>query len=138
MRPLRALRSGAVTIAVGALAGYICAALAAPLVADNPMLGGSAESPVARRYMLALIEGNTAEVHRLRLPTSVAERANDFKQAIGNPGSGTTEALTYTGGAVHNSLSVQSYIVTFVTADGEKRLIPFTLSIAGGKVVHIE
>lgn len=138
MRRLRALSSGAATVIVGALLGYICAALAAPLVGDNPIFGGTGESPIARRYMLALIDADTKAVHELRLPTSVAARANDYKQALGNPGTGRTETLTYLGGGSQGPVSVHSYIVTFVTAEGERRLIPFALSIAGGKVVHIE
>lgn len=138
MRRFRALRSGAATIAVGALLGYIGAALVAPAIGDNPMFGGSGESPIARRYMLALIGGDTAAVHQLRQPTSVAARASDYKSAIGNPESGHTEALTYLGSGVQGPVSVHSYVVSFVTAGGEKRLIPFALSIAGGKVVHIE
>lgn len=123
---------------VGGLLGYIAAAMLAPTVGDNPMFGGSSESPIARRYMLALIDGNTAEVHRLRQATSVAIRANDYKSAIGNPETGHTEALTYLGSGMEGPVSVHSYIVTFVTPAGETRLIPFSLSIAGGKVVHIE
>jgi hypothetical protein len=138
MRRLRAVRSGAATVIVGALLGYVVAAMVAPTVADNPMFGGSGESPIARRYMLALIDGDTAAVHQLRQPTSVAVRANDYKSAIGNPAAGHTEALTYLGGAIQGPISVHSYVVAFVTAEGEKRLIPFALSIAGGKVVHIE
>lgn len=132
------MSSGASTVIVGALIGYICAALAAPLVSDNPIFGGTGESPVARRYMVALIEADTRTVHELRNPTSVAARANDYKQALGNPGTGRTESLTYVGGGSQGPFSVHSYIVTFVDSEGERRLIPFALSIADGKVVHIE
>ncbi|MDQ3871237.1 MAG: hypothetical protein M3301_06445 [Chloroflexota bacterium] len=139
MHRLRVLRAAVATLLVGILAGYVLAALVGPVVGSGPLFGGTGESPEARTYMLGLLERNQDVLTALRPKRDVVSRAVEIQRSRQQGSSSVRPtSLTYLGGGGAGPANVHLYAVGVRAPDGEERLIPFALTVVGGKVVRIE
>jgi hypothetical protein len=107
---------------------------------DSGLFGGSGESPVARAYMLGLLQRDPNSITAIRPNQSIAQRAAEMQgaeQSRSNT-SITPLSLTYLGGGAMGAFSVHIYAVGLRTATGEDQFFPLALTISGGKVVRSE
>src|SRR5438309_3669230 len=63
------------------LAGYVIAAAAGVFIQDSGLFGASGESPVARTYMLALLQRDPNSIVGIRPNQSIAQRAAELQAA---------------------------------------------------------
>ncbi len=139
MQPLRVLRAALATLLAGVLGGFVLAALIGPAVASGPLFGGTGESPEARAYMLGLLERNPDVLTALRPKRDIVSRAREIQRSRQQAGGAVRpSSLTYLGGGGAGPSTVHIYAVGVRSPTGEERLIPFALTLVGGKVVRIE
>jgi hypothetical protein len=138
MRVLRALRPALGTLLVGSLVGYVTAAFVGTLLLGSSFLGGTGEPPESRAYMLGLVQADPEILSELRPKRDVVSRAVELQTTQRTSGTFTPSSLTFLGGSSAGPLSVEIYVVGIRSIDGVERLIPFTLTLAGNKVVRIE
>jgi hypothetical protein len=139
---LRRLVAGSVgTVLVGILAGFILSSFVGVVAQDSGLFGGNSESPVARAYMLGLLQRDPNSIVAIRPNQSVAQRAAELQGAASNrAGSSAIQplSLTYLGGTTVGQYSVHIYAVGLRSAQGVDQFFPLALTIAGGKVVRSE
>jgi hypothetical protein len=135
----RALTGTVGTVLVGALIGFFVASAVGIFVQDSGVFGGNGESPVARAYMLGLLQRDPNSISSIRPQQGIAQRAAEL-QGASSRSSSTTQplSLTYLGGGSAGPLSVQIYAVGVRTSSGVDQFFPLALTIAGGKVVRSE
>lgn len=139
MQLLRLLRAAVATLLGGALVGYVLAALVGPVITSAPLVGGTGESPEARTYMMGLLQRNPDVLTALRPRRDIVSRAVEIQRSREQPsGPVNLTSLTYLGGGGSGSSTVHIYAAGVRGATGEERLIPFALTLVGGKVVRIE
>ena len=128
------------TLLVGALAGFVIASAAGVIVQDSGLFGASGESPIARAYMLGLLERNPSSIVSIRPNQGIAQRAAELQGADTSRSSAaiTPLSLTYIGGATAGSYAIHIYAVGLRTSQGVDQFFPLALTIAGGKVVRSE
>src|SRR5712691_11675174 len=79
----RALTGTVGTILVGTLIGFFVASAVGILVQDSGVLGGNGESPVARAYMLGLLQRDPNSISSIRPQQGIAQRAAELQGAWG-------------------------------------------------------
>jgi hypothetical protein len=128
------------TLLVGVLAGFVIAAAVGVAVQDSGLFGASGESPIARAYMLGLLERNPNSIVGIRPNQGIAQRAAELQGADTSrtASSITPLSLTYIGGATAGGFSVHIYAVGLRTAQGVDQFFPLALTISGGKVIRSE
>jgi hypothetical protein len=127
------------TILVGIFAGFVVSSAVGVVVQDSGLFGGSGESPIARTYMLGLLQRDPSSIAAIRPNQSIAQRAEELQGATSSQSSSMQPlSLTYIGGASMGSLSIHIYAVGVRTSSGVDQFFPLALTIAGGKVVRSE
>jgi hypothetical protein len=127
------------TILVGILAGFVVASAVGVVLQDSGVFGGSGESPIARTYMLGLLQRDPSSIAAIRPNQDIAQRALELQGATSSQSSSMQPlSLTYIGGATMGSLSIHIYAVGVRTSTGVDQFFPLALTIAGGKVVRSE
>src|SRR5213083_3788166 len=108
------------TLLVGALFVFVIASAAGVVVQDSGLFGASGESPIARAYMLGLLERNPNSIVGIRPNQSIAQRAAELQGADTSRTTTSIQplSLTYIGGASVGSYSVHIYAVGLRTAQG--------------------
>lgn len=128
------------TLLVGALFGFVIASAAGVVVQDSGLFGASGESPIARAYMLGLLERNPNSIVSIRPNLGIAQRAAELQGAdtSRNASAITPLSLTYIGGATVGVYSVHIYAVGIRNAQGVDQFFPLALTVYGGKVQRSE
>ncbi len=128
------------TLLVGMLAGYVIAAAAGVFIQDSGLFGASGESPVARTYMLALLQRDPNSIVGIRPNQSIAQRAAELQAADSSRTTAQIQplSLTYIGGATVGIYSVHIYAVGLRNSQGVDQFFPLALTVYGGKVQRSE
>jgi len=134
------LISGSVgTVLVGVLAGFVISSIVGIMVQDSGVLGGNGESPVARTYMLGLLQQDPGSITNIRPTQDIAQRAMEVQGATQSKSTSITPlSLTYLGGASAGPVSVHIYAVGLRSASGVDQFFPLALTVLGGKVIRSE
>jgi hypothetical protein len=121
-------------------AGFLVASFVGVIVQDSGLFGTSGESPVARAYMLGLLQRDPNAIVGIRPNQSIAQRAVELQGADTSRSSAAIQplSLTYIGGATVGSYSVHIYAVGIRSASGTDQFFPLALTVSGGKVVRSE
>jgi hypothetical protein len=138
---VRRLIAGSVgTVLVGIFAGFVAASFVGVIVQDSGLFGTSGESPVARAYMLGLIQRDPNAIVGIRPNQSIAQRAAELQGADSSRSTSSIQplSLTYIGGATVGSYSVHIYAVGLRSQSGTDQFFPLALTVSGGKVVRSE
>jgi hypothetical protein len=138
---LRRLISGwAGTLLVGVLAGFVVAAGVGVFVRDSGLLGASKESPIARAYMLGLLQRDPGSITGIRPNQSISQRAAELQGAENSRTTSSIQplSLTYLGGGGAGGYSVHIYAVGLRTSEGQNQFFPLALTVAGGRVIRSE
>ena len=122
------------------LAGYVVAAAAGVFIQDSGLFGASGESPVARTYMLGLLQRDPNSIVGIRPNQSIAQRASELQAADSSRTTAQIQplSLTYIGGATVGVYSVHIYAVGIRNAQGVDQFFPLALTVYGGKVQRSE
>lgn len=134
------LISGSVgTVLVGILAGFVLSSVVG-VIMQNSGLIGSGESPVARAYMLGLLERDPSRIVGIRPNQSLPQQAAELQGAETSRQSSAIQplSLTYLGGGSMGPFSVHIYAVGLRNSSGADQFFPLALTISGGKVVRSE
>jgi len=135
----RLISGAAGTVLVGALAGFVFASIVGIMVQDSGVLGGNGESPVARTYMLALLQQDPGSITNIRPAQDIAQRAMEAQGASQSRSTNITPlSLTYLGGASAGPVSVHIYAVGLRSSSGVDQFFPLALTVLGGKVIRSE
>jgi len=128
------------TILVGALIGFFLASAVGIIIQDSGFLGGNGESPVARAYMLGLLQRDPNSMANVRPQQGIAQRAAELQGAASSRSTSAIQplSLTYLGGMSMGQISVHIYAVGLRSASGVDQFFPLALTIAGGKVIRSE
>jgi hypothetical protein len=136
----RLIAGSAGTLLVGMFAGFVIASAVGVFIQDSGLFGQSGESPIARAYMLGLLQRDPNSVVGIRPNQSIAQRATELQNA--NSSRTTTAiqplSLTYIGGATVGGYSVHIYAVDLRNSQGIDQFFPLALTVSGGKVVRSE
>jgi hypothetical protein len=124
------------TIIVGMMVGYVVAAGASAMVAEQGWFATSGESPQARAYMVALLQRESDSLAALRPQQDVVSQALAAQSAQSSSQTAKPLSLTYLGGGSAGRLSVQIYAVEVRANDGSVQLFPLALTLLAGKVVQ--
>lgn len=138
---VRRLIAGSVgTLLVGILAGFAIASAVGVFIQDSGLFGASSESPIARAYMLGLLQRDPSAIAGIRPNQSIAHRAAELQGADTSRTAASIQplSLTFIGGAKVGSYSVQIYAVGLRNTQGVDQFFPLALTISGGKVVRSE
>ncbi|TMG60918.1 MAG: hypothetical protein E6H87_07655 [Chloroflexi bacterium] len=140
MGPRRLIAGSVGTVLVGMLAGYVIAAAAGVFIQDSGLFGASGESPVARTYMLGLLQRDPNSIVGIRPNQSIAQRASELQAADSSRTTAQIQplSLTYIGGATVGVYSVHIYAVGIRNAQGVDQFFPLALTVYGGKVQRSE
>ena len=128
------------TLLVGVFLGFVLSAFAGVFVQDSGLFGTNGESPVARAYMLGLLQRDPSAIVGIRPNQSIAQRASELQGAQTSRAASSIQplSLTYMGGATVGSYSVHIYAVGLRSASGADQFFPLALTVSGGKVVRSE
>jgi hypothetical protein len=128
------------TLLVGVLFGFVISSAAGVIVQDSGLFGASGESPIARAYMLGLLERNPSSIVSIRPNQGIAQRAAELQGAdtSRNASAITPLSLTYLGGATAGPYSIHIYAVGLRNSQGVDQFFPLALTISGGKVIRSE
>jgi len=138
---LRRLISGSAgTLLVGMFAGFVIASAVGVFIQDSGLFGATGESPVARAYMLGLLQRDPNSIVGIRPNQSIAQRATELQNADSSRTTASIQplSLTYIGGASVGIYSVHIYAVGLRTAQGVDQFFPLALTVYGGKVRRSE
>jgi hypothetical protein len=122
------------------LTGFILASAAGVIVQDSGLFGASGESPIARAYMLGLLQRDPNSIVGIRPNQSIAQRAAELKAADTSRTTASIQplSLTYIGGATVGSYSLNIYAVGLRNAQGVDQFFPLALTVSGGTVIRSE
>ena len=128
------------TLLVGMLTGFILASAAGVIVQDSGLFGTSGESPIARAYMLGLLQRDPNSIVGIRPNQSIAQRAAELQAADTSRTTASIQplSLTYIGGATVGSYSLNIYAVGLRNAQGVDQFFPLALTVSGGTVIRSE
>ncbi len=141
MMGIRRLLSGSVgTLLVGMFAGFVIASAIGVFIQDSGLFGASGESPIARAYMLGLLQRDPSSIAGIRPNQSIAQRAAELQGADTSRTTSSIQplSLTYIGGASVGGYSVHIYAVDLRNSQGVDQFFPLALTVSGGKVVRSE
>jgi hypothetical protein len=136
----RIINSSVGTVLVGILAGFVVSSAVGVFAQDAGLLGSSGESPVARAYMLGLLQRDPSSIVAIRPNQSIAQRATELQGAESNRSAPAIQplSLTYIGGGAVGGVSVHIYAVGLRSSSGVDQFFPLALTVAGGKVIRSE
>jgi hypothetical protein len=126
------------TVLAGILGGFIVASVVSVVLQDSGLFG-SGESPVARAYMLGLLQQDPGSVTNIRPAQDIAQRAMELQGTAQSRNTGIQPlSLTYLGGGSMGGISVHIYAVGLRSASGVDQFFPLSLTVSGGKVRRSE
>jgi len=136
----RLIAGSAGTLLVGMFAGFVIASAVGVFVQDSGLFGASGESPVARAYMLGLLQRDPNSIVGIRPNQSIAQRAAELQGADTSRTTSTIQplSLTYIGGATVGGYSVHIYAFDLRNSHGGAQFFPLALSASVGAVVRTE
>jgi hypothetical protein len=136
----RVIAGWAGTLLVGMFAGFVISSAIGVFIQDSGLFGASGESPVARAYMLGLLQRDPNSIVGIRPNQSIAQRAAELQGADTSRTTSSIQplSLTYIGGATVGSYSVHIYAVDLRNSQGVDQFFPLALTVSGGKVVRSE
>lgn len=136
----RLIAGSAGTLLVGVLAGFVIASAIGILIQDSGLFGASGESPIARAYMLGLLQRDPNSIVGIRPNQSIAQRAAELQAADTSRTTARIQplSLTYMGGATVGSYSIHIYAVGLRSPQGVDQFFPLALTVFGGKVQRSE
>src|SRR2546425_9051491 len=122
------------------LTGFVLASAAGVVVQDSGLFGASGESPIARAYMLGLLQRDPNSIVGIRPNQSIAQRAAELQGADTSRTSTSIQplSLTYIGGANEGTYPVHIYAIGMRNAQGEDQFFPLALTYSGSKVIRSE
>ncbi len=128
------------TLLVGTLAGFVIASAIGVFVQDSGLFGASGESPIARAYMLGLLQRDPNSIVGIRPNQSISQRAAELQGADTSRTTTTIQplSLTYLGGASVGGYSVHIYAVGLRSSQGVDEFFPLALTVSGGRVIRSE
>jgi hypothetical protein len=131
--------SGSVgTVIVGLLTGFVFASVVGVVAQDVGFLS-SGESPVARQYMLGLLQQDPGAVTNIRPAQDVTQRAMELQGAQQSRNTNIVPlSLTYLGSGSMGSVSVHLYAVGLRSSSGVDQFFPLALTVVSGKVIRSE
>jgi hypothetical protein len=138
LRPLRFLSPLLGLLLAGALIGFVLAGLLAPLLGRMPLISGTSEAPEARAYVERMLQRDVDALIALRPRRDVVSRAAEIQRAAEQNIQIKPLSLTYMGGSGSGATNVHIYAIGIQFPTGEQRLVPFTITVVGGKVVRVE
>ena len=128
------------TVLVGILAGYVISSAAGVFIQDSRLFGASGESPIARAYMLGLLQRDPNSIVGIRPNQSIAQRASELQAADSSRTTAQIQplSLTYIGGATVGAYSLNIYAVGLRNSQGVDQFFPLALTVSGGTVIRSE
>ena len=128
------------TLLVGMLAGFVIASAIGVFVQDSGLFGSSGESPIARAYMLGLLQRDPSSIAGIRPNQSISQRATELQGANTSRTTSSIQplSLTYLGGSSMGGYSVHIYAVGLRNSQGVDQFFPLALTVSGGKVIRSE
>lgn len=128
------------TLLVGMFAGFVIASAVGVFVQDSGLFGASGESPIARAYMLGLLQRDPSSIAGIRPNQSISQRAAELQGANTSRTTSSIQplSLTYLGGASLGGYSVHIYAVGLRNAQGVDQFFPLALTVRGGQVIRSE
>lgn len=130
------------TLLIGVLTGFILSSIAGVFIQNSGLFGSNAESPVARAYILGLLQRDPNQMVGISPDKGVAGRAADLQGAESAKSVATIQpiSLTYLGGASVTGFSVHIYVVDIRTSDGftEFSSAAVTVRASDHKVIRLE
>jgi hypothetical protein len=133
------LIGGAVgTVLVGVLAGFVASSIVGIVVQDSGVMGGNGESPIARSYMLGLLQQDPALLTNVRPAQDITSRAKELQGTQTRNTAITPLSLTYLGGGSAGPVSVHIYAVGLRNPSGVDQFFPLALTVLNGKVIRSE
>ena len=124
------------TLLAGLLFGVVGTALMTQMVA-SPQAEIVSEVPQARSYMLAVINNDLDEMSRLGPSGDTVSQALNFQKRADALKNVRVGSLTYLGGSALGGIGVHLYVVEADDSTGN-HLVPFSVTILQGRVVHVE
>jgi hypothetical protein len=138
LRPIRFLSPLLGLLLAGALIGFVMAGLLAPVLGRVPLISGTSEAPEARSYVERMLERDVDALIALRPRRDIVSRAQEMQRAAEQNIQLKPLSLTYMGGNSSGLTNVHIYAIGIQLPSGEQRLVPFTITVVGGKVVRVE
>jgi hypothetical protein len=138
LRPFRRLTPLLATLVAGGLVGFVLAGILAPILGRVPLFNGTGESAEARAYVERVLERDVDALIALRPRRDVVSRAQELQSAAQQNVELKPLSVTYMGGAGAGPTNVHIYAIGVQFPSGEQRLVPFTITVVGGKVVRVE
>ena len=128
------------TLLVGVLTGFIIASVVGIVIQDSGFFGSNGESPIARAYMLGLLQRDPSSIVGIRPNQSIAQRAQELQGAESSRTQAAIQpiSLTYIGGASVGGYGVHIYAVDLRNSQGVDQFFPLALTVYQGKVVRSE
>ncbi len=127
------------TVLVGALLGFLISSFVGVIAQDNGLLGGNGESPVARSYMMGLLQQDPGLLTNIRPTRDIAQRALELQGSAQSRNTNITPlSLTYLGGGSMGGFSIHIYAVGLRSGSGVDQFFPLALTVARGKVIRSE
>jgi hypothetical protein len=136
-RRLVAIRSAVGLGIAGALVGLAMSAFGGQLLARVPFLSAP-EISEARQYMVSLLTSDEDRLAALRPKVDVVSRAVALAAGPADTSQFKVVALRFVGGTAAAGEVIQFYVVEYHLATGQDVIIPYTLTLMGGKVVAVE
>jgi hypothetical protein len=136
----RLIAGSAGTLLVGLLTGFVLASAVGVVVQDIGLFGASGESPIARAYMLGLLQRDPNAIVGIRPNQGIAQRAAELQGADSSRTTASIQplSLTYIGGATVGTYSVHIYAVGIRSSQGVDQFFPLALTVYDGKVQRSE
>ena len=155
---MRAVRDGLLTLLVGAIFGYLIAAIATPVLSESPVLGATGESSDAHAYMLLRMD-DPASLIVLKIPTDRAKQLGTDVMTDPSTDVATTAmklqvaakanavitatplSLTYLGGGSEGRLQVQIYAAELEVQSQEGTQVSiagYILTLVNGRPILFE
>src|SRR5437667_450534 len=106
----RLIAGSAGTLLVGMFAGFVLASAVGVFIQDSGLFGASGESPIARAYMLGLLQRDPNSIVGIRPNQSIAQRAAELQGADTSRTTASIQplSLTYIGVAAVGSDDAQA------------------------------
>ncbi|HEY7623696.1 MAG TPA: hypothetical protein VIA63_01580 [Candidatus Limnocylindria bacterium] len=140
MARVRGMLNPVGTLMVGLLTGFIIASVVGIFIQDSGLFGSNGESPIARAYMLGLLQRDPSSIVGIRPNQSIAQRAAELQGAESSRSQSSIQpiSLTYIGGASVGGYGVHIYAVDLRNGQGVDQFFPLALTVYQGKVIRSE
>ena len=124
------------TLLAGVFIGYVGGIIVGQAA---PVATGTApgEPREAHAFMGAVYRQDFNALASLGPELDPITRALQLKANAANPNGADAETLTYLGGETRGRLGVHLYAIGYVSASGQRQLVPYVLTVGAGRVLRI-